>query len=168
MEDAVYQAGIEWLAALLAMQGLEAPVTAQILEDEAGHSCWLTISEENLTPEQVQTLIGEGGVVLDSLQYLANTTLNLGKGPGEQQAFTLELAGYRAKRLGELKAMALEAAEQVLASGQSYELKGLSSAERRQLHHVLKAQDGLSTFSRGKEPDRRLVVCLESAVQEDP
>ena len=61
MEDAVYQAGIEWLAALLAMQGLEAPVTAQILEDEAGHSCWLTISEENLTPEQVQTLIGEGG-----------------------------------------------------------------------------------------------------------
>ncbi len=129
MEDAVYQAGIEWLAALLAMQGLEAPVTAQILEDETGHSCWLTISEENLTPEQ---------------------------------------AGYRAKRLGELKAMALEAAEQVLASGQSYELKGLSSAERRQLHHVLKAQDGLSTFSRGKEPDRRLVVCLESAVQEDP
>jgi len=168
MEDAPYRAGVEWLTALLALQGVSATVTAEVIEDEAGHSCWLTIAEDGLTPEQLQTLIGEGGTVLDSLQYLANTTLNLGKGPGDQQAFTLELAGYRAKRLGELKVMALEAAEQVLASGQAYELKGLSSAERRQLHHVLKAQDGLSTFSRGKEPDRRLVVCLESEVQDDP
>ncbi|MBD2427026.1 R3H domain-containing nucleic acid-binding protein [Phormidium sp. FACHB-1136] len=167
MEDAVYRAGIEWLTALLAMQGLEATVTANLVEDETGHSCWLTISEEGLTPEQVQTLIGERGSVLDSIQYLANTTLNLGKEADQQQAFTLELAGYRAKRLEELKTMALAAAEQVLASGQSYELKGLSSAERRQLHHFLKAQEGLSTFSRGKEPDRRLVVCLESEVQDD-
>ncbi|QQE63698.1 RNA-binding protein [Leptolyngbya sp. BL0902] len=164
MEDAGHNAGIEWLTNLLALQGLAATVTAELVEDEAGHSCWLTISEEGLTPEQVQTLIGEGGSVLDSLQYLANTTLNLGKGHDEQQAFTLELAGYRAKRLGELKAMAMTAAEQVLASGQEYELKGLSSAERRQLHHFLKAQDGLSTYSRGKEPDRRLVVCLVSEV----
>ena len=167
MEDAVYSAGIEWLTALLAMQGLEAQVTAHLVEDETGHSCWLTISEDGLTPEQVQTLIGEGGSVLDSIQYLANTTLNLGKDPTEQRAFTLELAGYRVKRLEELKAMALTAAEQVITSGQEYELKGLSSAERRQLHHFLKAQEGLSTFSRGKEPDRRLVVCLESEVQGD-
>lgn len=62
--------------------------------------------------------------------------------------------------------MAAEAADQVLASGEEYELKGLSSAERRQLHHFLKAKEGLSTFSRGKEPDRRLVVCLESQVSE--
>lgn len=167
MEDAGYNTGIEWLTALLALQGLATTVTAELVEDEAGHSCWLTISEEGLTPEQVQTLIGEGGTVLDSLQYLANTTLNLGKSADAQQAFTLELAGYRAKRLGELKAMAMEAADQVRASGEAYELKGLSSAERRQLHHFLKAQDGLSTFSRGKEPDRRLVVCLASEVQDE-
>lgn len=167
MEDTVYQAGINWLTALLTMQGLSVTVTAHQVEDETGQSCWLTIAEEGLTPEQVQTLIGEGGSVLDSIQYLANTTLNLGKAPDAQQAFTLELAGYRAKRLEELKAMALTAAEQVLASGQSCEIKGLSSAERRQLHHFIKAQDGLSTFSRGKEPDRRLVVCLESEAQDE-
>jgi spoIIIJ-associated protein len=149
------------------MQGLEAKVTAHMVEDETGHSCWLTISEEGLTPEQVNTLLGEGGSVLDSIQYLANTTLNLGKDTSEQQAFTLELAGYRAKRLEELKTMALAAAEQVISSGQEYELKGLSSAERRQLHHFLKAKDGLSTFSRGKEPDRRLVVCLDSEAQDE-
>lgn len=166
MEETVYQAGVEWLTSLLAMQGLTAQVTSRLVEDETGHSCWLIIHEDGLTPEQVQILIGEGGSVLDSMQYLANTTLNLGKSADAQQAFTLELAGYRAKRLEELKAMAQGAAEQVLATGQSYELKGLSSAERRQLHHFIKAQDGLSTFSRGKEPDRRLVVCLEAEVEE--
>ncbi|MEY3297202.1 MAG: hypothetical protein RLZZ597_462 [Cyanobacteriota bacterium] len=166
MEESVYQTGVNWLTSLLAMQGVIVQVTSHLVEDETGHSCWLTIHEEGLTPEQVQTLIGEGGSVLDSMQYLANTTLNLGKPADEQQAFTLELAGYRAKRLEELKAMAQAAAEQVLATGKSCELRGLSSAERRQLHHFIKAQEGLSTFSRGKEPDRRLVVCLESEVEE--
>ena len=55
----------------------------------------------------------------------------------------------------------MEAAEQVLASEREFEIKGLSSAERRQVHHFLKAHGGLATFSRGKEPDRRLVVSLE-------
>jgi spoIIIJ-associated protein len=162
MGEHAQTAGVDWLTSLLTMQGLTATVTAALVEDESGHSCWLTIAEESLTPEQVTVLIGEGGAVLDSIQYLANTTLNLGKAEGEQLAFTIELAGYRARRLEELKAMAATAAEQVLTSGEEYELKGLSSAERRQLHHFLKAQDGLTTFSRGKEPDRRLVVCLAS------
>ncbi len=153
-------AGVNWLTTLLAMQGLATTVTAHPVEDESGESCWLTIAEAPLSPEQVQGLIGEGGAVLDSMQYLANTTLNLGKAQEEQQAFTIELAGYRAQRLEELKAMAIAAAERVLASGEEYEMQGLSSAERRQMHHFLAAQAGVATFSRGREPDRRLVVCL--------
>ncbi|MGF1569947.1 MAG: protein jag [Nodosilinea sp.] len=160
MGDPIATAGIDWLTSLLTYQGLTATVTAARVEDESGASCWLTIAEETLTPEQVQGLIGEGGSVLDSIQYLANTTLNLGKSETEQQAFTIELAGYRQRRLEELKAMAAAAAERVLESGEEYEIKGLSSAERRQMHHFLKAQEGLETFSRGREPDRRLVVCL--------
>lgn len=161
MSEQIQAAGVDWLMSLLALQGLKAAVTAAMVEDESGASCWLTIDENDLSDQQVQTLIGEGGAVLDSIQYLANTTLNLGKSADEQQAFTIELAGYRAKRREELKTIAEEAAEQVLATGEEFEIKGLSSAERRQVHHFLKAHGGLSTFSRGKEPDRRLVVGLE-------
>lgn len=153
--------GVEWLTALLALQGVEARVSAAMVNDDSGDSCWLTIADQALTADQVETLIGPGGSVLDSIQYLANTTLNLGKPDGEQQAFTIELAGYRARRLAELRQMAEAAADQVRSSGQEYELTGLSAAERRQVHHFLSAQAGLGTFSRGKEPDRRLVVCLE-------
>ncbi|MGB3294945.1 MAG: R3H domain-containing nucleic acid-binding protein, partial [Phormidesmis sp.] len=53
-----------------------------------------------------------------------------------------------------------EAAQQVMASSQEYEVKGLSAAERRQLHGLLGEHEQLETFSRGREPERHLVVKL--------
>jgi spoIIIJ-associated protein len=152
------QLGIEWLQSLLNLQGLSTTVTASMLEDEFGASCWLTIDESQLSAGQVECLIGEQGKSLDALQYLANTLLNLGRSPEEQQPYTIELAGHRAKRAAELKALAAEAAEKARETGEEFEMVALSSAERRQVHHFLKAYEGLETFSRGKEPDRRLVV----------
>ncbi|MBE7381762.1 MAG: RNA-binding protein [Leptolyngbya sp. SIO1E4] len=152
------QLGVEWLQSLLNLQGLTTQVTASMLEDEFGASCWLTIDDSQLSSEQVEVLLGDKGTVLDAIQYLANTTLNLGRSPEEQQPYTVELAGHRAKRQAELKALAAEAAEQAQSTGQEFEMAALSSAERRQVHNFLKAYEGLETFSRGREPDRRLVV----------
>lgn len=156
--EKVEQLGIEWLQSLLSLQGLSAKVTAAMLDDECGASCWLTIDDSELSPKQIDTLIGDRGVVLDAIQYLANTVLNVGRSPEEQQPYTVELAGHRAKRQSELKALAEEAAEQARTTGEEFEMAALSSAERRQVHNFLKAYEGLETFSRGKEPDRRLVV----------
>lgn len=152
------QSGVDWLQSFLTLQGLPSRVIPSMHEDEFGNSCWLTIDDETLSAEQVDALLGTKGTVLDAIQYLANTTLNLGRSPDEQQPYTVELAGHRAKRQAELKSLAAEAAETALASGEEFEMMALSSAERRQVHHFLKAYEGLETFSRGKEPDRRLVV----------
>lgn len=152
------QMGVDWLKSLLEYQGLSASVTASMIEDEFGASCWLIIDESELTDEQVEKLIGEKGHALDAIQYLANTLLNLGRSPEEQQPYTIELAGHRAKRKEELIALAAEAAEKAKETGEEFEMVALSSAERRQVHHFLKAYEGLETFSRGREPDRRLVV----------
>lgn len=159
--------GVEWLQSLLNHQGIEATVEASLIEDEFGASCWLTIQNESMSAEQVSTLIGDNGQSLDAIQYLANTTLNLGRSPDEQQPYTIELAGHRAKRKAELMALATEAAEQARETGQEFEMKALSSAERRQVHHFLNSYDGLETFSRGREPDRRLVVRQASESGED-
>jgi spoIIIJ-associated protein len=150
--------GVDWLKTLLEHQGLAASVEAALVEDEFGASCWLTIDETDLSDGQIETLIGEKGHSLDAIQYLANTLLNLGRSPEEQQPYTIELAGHRAKRKAELMALAAEAAEQAKETGEEFEMVALSSAERRQVHHFLKAYEGLETFSRGREPDRRLVV----------
>jgi spoIIIJ-associated protein len=165
MTEQIQAAGVSWLESLLSFQGLQASVSHQVIEDAAGSSCWLIIDESHLSEAQIEGLIGPRGATLDSVQYLANTLLNLGKDVDDQQAFTIELAGYRARRQAELQALADEAAQEAQASGQEYEIKNLSSAERRQVHHFLKSHEGLETFSRGREPDRRLVVRLAS--QED-
>lgn len=159
--------GVEWLESLLSCQGVETGVQAALTEDEFGASCWLTIQQEGLTDDQISALIGEKGHSLDAIQYLANTILNLGRSPEEQQPYTIELAGHRAKRKAELMALATEAAEKAQASGEEFEMVALSSAERRQVHHFLNSYEGLETFSRGREPDRRLVV-RQASVSESP
>lgn len=153
--------GVDWLVQLLSLQGMDAKVTSEARNGELGDdSYWLTIDTGSLSADQVSALIGDRGQVLDSMQYLANATLNMGKSDSEQHSYTLEIDGYREKRQSELQAMADEAAEQVKESGEEFEIKGLSSAERRQVHGLLGEYEGLETFSRGREPDRHLVVKL--------
>ncbi|KAM3096304.1 protein jag [Phormidesmis sp. 146-35] len=158
MGDQLQQRGQEWLEEFLKLASLPAPVTTQMRETFSEASCWLTIDQSALQTDQVDSLIGTEGAVLDSIQYLANSILNLGQTGELQGAYTIELAGYRERRQQALLKIAEQAAEQARQTSAEYEIKSLSSAERRQIHTILKDSPGLETFSRGQEPDRRLVV----------
>lgn len=148
----------EWLETLLRLMGV--PAKVQIATGEADSSCWLTIDGATLSREQVERLIGRGGEGIDAIQYLANTILNIGREPEDQQSYTVELDNYRLKRQEELFAWADRVAEQVRQTGQEVEMRELSSAERRQVHTFFQGETDLATESRGQEPDRRLVIRL--------
>ncbi|WGV23998.1 protein jag [Halotia branconii] len=165
MLDSPMQRGQQWLKTLLQLTGVPAEIqgnlaTALLQESDASEpdNYWLTIDETNLTPKEIQVLIGPNGSVLDAMQYLANSVLNLNQPQEGQASYTIELNGYRVKRQAEIKAMAEAAADEVRSTGQEVEIKSLSSAERRQVHTFLKDLGDLETFSRGKEPHRHLVV----------
>jgi spoIIIJ-associated protein len=158
MDDRQVQQGCQWLEGLMSLAGLPAQVSADTSKLLTEGSCWLTIDDGSLTPDQVDALIGADGSTLDAIQYLANTTLNLGQPDEMQTAYTIELAGYRVRRQAELQSLAEQAASYVRQTGEEYEMAALSAAERRQVHTYLKAFEDLETYSRGKEPDRRLVV----------
>ena len=114
MDEQQVQDGQKWLVELLQLSGLPTQVQAELNKVELEESCWLTLDADHaLTPEQVQALTGAQGAALDALQYLANTTLNMGRGEGEQLAFTLELSGYRVQRQAELKELSDQAAQRV-------------------------------------------------------
>jgi spoIIIJ-associated protein len=157
-ESQLQPRGQEWLKEFLRLGNLSGDVTAEIRESYSETSCWLTIDPTQLHSSQIEALIGNQGHVLDSIQYLANTLLNLGQSSDQQGAYTIELNGYRQQRQQVLLELAEQAAEQVRQTGQEYEIKALSSAERRQIHTILKESSEFETFSRGQEPDRRLVV----------
>lgn len=157
------QRGQQWLEKLLQLAGIVADVQVSEVStadsDRAeSDSYWLTIDRTNLTPTQIQVLIGPEGTVLDAIQYLANASLNLSQDPEQQASYTVELNGYRIQRQAQIRELAENAAQIVRASGNEVEIKSLSSAERRQVHTFLKDFTDLETFSRGKEPNRHLVV----------
>jgi spoIIIJ-associated protein len=158
MDDRQVQHGCQWLEGLMRLSGLSTKVDADTSKLLTEGSCWLTIDDTSLTPNQIDALLGPGGSTLDAIQYLANTTLNLGQPDDIQTAYTIELAGYRVRRQAELQNLAEQAADHVRQTGEEYEMTALSAAERRQVHTYLKAFEDLETYSRGKEPDRRLVV----------
>lgn len=157
MSNYQIEQGSQWLEELLRLAEIPTSATARQEED----SYWLTIDESNLSAEQISILIGVDGLVLDAIQYLANTIVNISKELDDRVAYTVELNGYRSRRLQELKLMADYAAGQVRLTGFEYELASLSSTERRQVHTMLKDCEDLETYSRGQEPDRRLVVRMK-------
>ncbi|MBD2597016.1 RNA-binding protein [Nostoc sp. MBR 210] len=165
MTNSSMQRGQQWLKSLLELTGVSAEIGGNIevappQDDDAPEpdNYWLTIDETNLTPTQIKVLIGADGSVLDAIQYLANSVLNLNQPQAEQASYTIELNGYRVKRQAEIRALAEAAADEVRSFGREVEIKSLSSAERRQIHTFLKEFADLETFSRGKEPHRNLVV----------
>lgn len=167
MSDRPYQRGKRWLEQFLLLANFKTGVkdlansavaTSEAPEQPANY--WLTIDEAKLTPAQVAALIGTEGGTLDAIQYLANASLNLSQEPEDQAFYTVELNGYRLRRQEELQAIAQLAAEQARSSGQEVEIKSLSSAERRQVHSFFQDCEDIETYSRGQEPDRRLVVRL--------
>ena len=165
MSNNPMQRGQQWLQSLLELTGVSAEIhgsleTAQSHNEDSQEidGYWLTIDETNLNPQQIQTLIGADGSVLDAIQYLVNSTLNINQPQEGQASYTVELNGYRVKRQAEIQKIAETAAEQVRSTGREIEIKSLSSAERLLVHTFLKDFGDLETFSRGKEPHRHLVV----------
>ncbi len=166
MGETQQQRGQQWLENFLKLANLSTSVNAEMRQSFSEASCWLIIDHTILEPEQIESLTGAGGSVLDSMQYLANTILNVGASSEEQGSFTIELNGYRQQRQEVLMKIAQEAADSVRGSGEEYEMKALSSAERRQIHTILQSEADLETFSRGQEPNRHLVVRLAQAEAE--
>jgi len=165
MSDTRMQRGEQWLTELLQLSGFSVEIKAEKEENTLGekdplslNSYWLTIEESNLSENQIQNLIGRDGKVLDAIQYLANSILNLNQETEEQGSYTVELNGYRVQRLVEIRNMIDEVIDRVRTTGREVEVKSLSSAERRQVHTLLKGFEDLESFSQGKEPHRHLVV----------
>jgi spoIIIJ-associated protein len=167
MTDQRLERGKQWLEQLLSLSGITTTVDTHQPAGASATSYWLTIDPSPLTPTQKELLIGAEGVTIDAIQYMANASLNIRQEADLQAGYTIELDGYRHQREIALKAIADEAAESVRSTGIEVILKPMSSAERRQLHTFFDSDPSyadLSTYSRGQEPDRRLVIKLAQSL----
>ena len=104
----------------------------------------------------LQPLIGQNGATLDALQEL--TRLAVQQQTGVRSRLMLDVSGHRKARRSELTKLAQQTAEQVLSSGEPVRLTPMNPFERKVVHDVISATDGVSSESEGEEPNRRVVV----------
>jgi spoIIIJ-associated protein len=108
---------------------------------------------------KLDDLIGSDGAVLDALQEL--TRLAVSQSTGVRSRLMLDVGGYRARRRAHLSSLAGEAARRVAQSRQPERLSPMNPFERKVVHDVIAAVEGVRSESEGEEPTRRVVVLPE-------
>lgn len=109
-----------------------------------------------LDGKDVAHLVGKHGEVLNALQYLVN--IMVGRKMGNGVRATLEGNNYRKRREEALTNLATKIAEQVAKRGEEAVLDALPAFERRIVHKALAEMKGVTTYSEGEEPNRRVVI----------
>lgn len=105
---------------------------------------------------RLDALVGQRGATLEALQELAR--LAVYRQTGAPSRLMLDIGGYRAARRNELSAVARNAVERVREHGRPVKLDPMSAFERKCVHDVINATDGVESESQGEEPNRRIVV----------
>jgi spoIIIJ-associated protein len=108
---------------------------------------------------RLDNLIGQDGAVLEALQEL--TRLAVAQSTGVRSRLMLDVGEFRARRRADLTALAGTVAKRVAESRQPERLAPMNPFERKVVHDVIAAVDGVRSESEGEEPQRRVVVLPE-------
>ncbi|MEV6109223.1 R3H domain-containing nucleic acid-binding protein [Streptomyces sp. NPDC051940] len=140
----------DYLEGLLDIADLDGDIDMDVEGDRASVSI---ISEDE--GRELQKLVGRDGEVLEALQEL--TRLAVHRETGDRSRLMLDIAGFRARKRGQLVELANKAVEEVEQSGEPKKLKPMTPFERKVVHDAVKAA-GLRSESEGEEPERCVVV----------
>lgn len=108
--------------------------------------------------DNMGAVIGRRGDTLDAIQYLTSLTVNRGR--EDHIRVTIDTEGYRAKREESLQRLARKMAGKVLKYHKNMTLEPMNPYERRIIHAALQDYNGVTTYSTGTEPNRRVVVAM--------
>lgn len=110
----------------------------------------------SLEGEGLAVLIGHHGETLDSLQYL--TALACNRADNDYFRIVLDCGNYRIKREAALQSLANRMATKAKKTGRSQLLEPMNPYERRIIHAVVSSIEGVTSKSKGEEPNRRVVI----------
>lgn len=109
--------------------------------------------------EEMGILIGHRGETLDALQFLTNLVVN--KNQTKKTRVILDVGDYRSRREKTLQELAVKLARKVKSKKQSVVLEPMNPQERRIIHSTLQDFPGVTTYSEGDEPYRKVVITLK-------
>ncbi len=107
--------------------------------------------------EGLGLLVGPGGRTLLAIQDLTRVAAQRRLGDHDTR-LRVDVAGYRERRRRALERFAAQVAETVRETGSPRALDPMPSADRKIVHDVLTGIEGVTSWSEGEEPNRRIVV----------
>jgi len=145
-----------FLTGLFQRMGVEANIAAEHNAEDN------TISVE-LSGPNVGSLIGRRGETLDAIQHLSNYVMN--SGDGDRTRINIDAENYRAKRTDALNHLAKKMAAKVVKYRRNMTLEPMNAYERHVIHTALQDFEGVTTYSTGTDPNRRVVVAYDRPQQ---
>ena len=112
-----------------------------------------------LEGDKLGQLIGRRGETLDAIQQLTNYAVNTGS--DKRIRIQMDAENYRAKREQSLESLANKVAAKVAKYRRSVTLEPMNAYERHVIHAALQDVKGVTTYSIGTEPNRRVVVAYD-------
>jgi len=112
----------------------------------------------NLTGSELGILIGRRGQTLDALQYLTNIVAN--RFSTSHVRIVLDAEQFRERRRQTLEQLSDRLASRVIRSKKEVVLEPMSPQERKVIHSHLQDHPSVKTYSKGEEPNRRVVIVL--------
>ncbi len=146
----------EFLEGLVESFGLEGQVDVQVQED---------VIVAVVSGEQTEALVGTRGSVMEAIHEITKTVLH--RQAGDTARVRLDVAGYAERRRQALSIYAAQLIEQVVSEGGEIMLEPMSAADRKVIHDVVAAHDGVRSYSEGEAP-RRYVVLAATDEEQDP
>ena len=150
VDDEKAQAIRKFLTGLLAQMESEAVI--KVYQPEKGRYKVI------LEGQNLGALIGRRGETLDAIQQLTSYSVNR---TGGRVRIQLDAEGYREKREQSLQHLARKVAAKVVKYRRSVTLEPMNAYERHVIHTALQEVPGVTTYSTGTEPNRRVIVAYD-------
>ena len=150
VDDEKSQAIRKFLTGLLAQMESEAEV--KVYQPEKGRYKVI------LEGQNLGALIGRRGETLDAIQQLTSYSVNR---IGGRVRVQLDAEGYRDKREQSLQHLAKKVAGKVVKYRRSVTLEPMNAYERHVIHTALQDVPGVTTYSTGVDPNRRVIVAYD-------
>ena len=135
------------------LQHMNSNASVKVYETEKGRY------KAVLVGEKLGQFIGRRGETLDAIQQLTNYAVNAGR--DKRVRIYVDAENYRAKREQSLENLARKVAGKVLKYRRSVTLEPMNAYERHVIHAALQDMSGVTTYSIGTEPNRRVVVAFD-------
>ena len=150
VDDEKAQAIRKFLTGLLAQMESEAVI--KVYQPEKGRYKVI------LEGQNLGALIGRRGETLDAIQQLTSYSVNR---TGGRVRVQLDAENYREKREQSLQHLAMKVAGKVVKYRRSVTLEPMNAYERHVIHTALQEVPGVTTYSTGTEPNRRVIVAYD-------